>query len=119
MVKAMRLPATYVASVTGGSLHGPDVTVDGAAIDTRLLRPGQLFVAVRGERDGHDFVKAAVDAGAGACLVERPVADGTSIVVTDTFVALTALATAARERLPARVVGITGSVGKTSTKDLL
>ncbi len=119
MVRAMRLPATYVASVTGGSLRGPDLTVDGAAIDTRLVRPGQLFVALRGERDGHDFVEAAVAAGAGACLVERPAGDGTSIVVADTFAALTALATGARGLLPPRVIGITGSVGKTSTKDLL
>jgi UDP-N-acetylmuramoyl-tripeptide--D-alanyl-D-alanine ligase len=115
----MRLTATEVAVATGGSVSGPDVTVDGAGIDSRLIRPGQLFVAVRGERDGHDFVDTALAAGAGACLVERPTTSGTSIVVGDTAAALTALGAAARDRLPDRVVGITGSVGKTSTKDLL
>ncbi|HEV2760623.1 MAG TPA: UDP-N-acetylmuramoyl-tripeptide--D-alanyl-D-alanine ligase [Acidimicrobiales bacterium] len=115
----MRLPVTYVASATGGEAWGPDATVDGACIDTRLIRPGQLFVALRGARDGHQFVDAALAGGAAACLVEHRPPSGTCIVVPDTFAALTDLATGARERLPARVVGITGSVGKTSTKDLL
>jgi UDP-N-acetylmuramoyl-tripeptide--D-alanyl-D-alanine ligase len=116
----MRLRASEIAGATGGAVSGPDVSVDGACIDSRLVRGGELFVALRGARDGHDFVGAAVDAGAAACLVTTGVAGrGTSIVVPDTFVALTELATAARHRLPARVVGITGSVGKTSTKDLL
>jgi UDP-N-acetylmuramoyl-tripeptide--D-alanyl-D-alanine ligase len=80
---------------------------------------GELFVALHGERDGHDFVAAAFEAGAGAGLVDRPVEGGTTILVEDTSAGLTALATSARRRLPDRVVGITGSVGKTSTKDLL
>lgn len=115
----MRLPLTYVAAATAGEVRGPDVMVDGACIDSRLIRPGQLFVALRGARDGHDFVDAALAGGAAACLVDKPPPSGTCVVVPDTFVALTALATAARYRLPRRVVGITGSVGKTSTKDLL
>ncbi len=115
----MRLRATEVAEATGGTLVGPDVTVDGARIDSRLVAGGELFVALRAERDGHEYVDAALDAGAGACLVERPAGRGTSIVVDDTFVALTELATRMRDRLPDRVMGITGSVGKTSTKDLL
>jgi len=119
MVGAMRLRATEVADATGGTLSGPEVTVDGARIDSRLVRGGELFVALRAERDGHEYVEAALDAGAGACLVERPARRGTSVVVEDTFVALTQLATRMRGRLPDRVVGITGSVGKTSTKDLL
>ena len=119
MVGAMRLRATEVAEATGGTLSGPDVTVDGARIDSRLVTGGELFVALRAERDGHQYVDAALDAGAGACLVEQPAGRGTSIVVEDTFVALTELATRMRSRLPDRVVGITGSVGKTSTKDLL
>ncbi len=115
----MRLLASDAARLTGGALHGPDLTFDGAGIDTRTVRAGQLFVALRGARDGHAFIDAAVAAGAAACLVEHPHGATTSVVVADTSVALTALATAARGRLPERVVGITGSVGKTSTKDLL
>ena len=115
----MRLRATDVATATGGKLLGPDVDVDGAAIDSRLLRGGELFVAVRGARDGHDFVGTAFDAGAAAALVTVEVGREPAILVPDTAAALTAVATAARDRLTAKVVGITGSVGKTSTKDLL
>jgi UDP-N-acetylmuramoyl-tripeptide--D-alanyl-D-alanine ligase len=115
----MRLRATEVAEATGGTLSGSDATVDGARIDSRLVQGGELFVALRAERDGHAFLDAALDAGAGACLVEHPAPRGSSIVVDDTFVALTQLGTRMRDRLPDRVVGITGSVGKTSTKDLL
>jgi UDP-N-acetylmuramoyl-tripeptide--D-alanyl-D-alanine ligase len=116
----MRLTASEIAAATNGALSGPEVTVDGACIDSRLVRGGELFVALHGDRDGHDFVDRARRAGAAACLVDRgPTGGGTSIVVADTFAALTALASTARSRLPGRVVGITGSVGKTSTKDLL
>ena len=111
--------ATEVAEATGGTVSGPEVTVDGARIDSRLVSGGELFVALRADRDGHDFAASAFAAGAGACMVDRPVEGGTTVVVDDTAVALTRLATRARERLPERVVGITGSVGKTSTKDLL
>jgi UDP-N-acetylmuramoyl-tripeptide--D-alanyl-D-alanine ligase len=115
----MRLRTTAVAAATGGTLLGSEVDVEGAAIDSRLVRGGELFVALRGERDGHDFVGAAFDAGAAACLVAVDVGREPAILVPDTAAALTALATAARTRLHARVIGITGSVGKTSTKDLL
>ena len=115
----MRLRATDVATATGGKLLGPDVDVDGAAIDSRLLRGGELFVALRGDRDGHDFVGVAFDAGAAGALVAVEVGREPAILVADTAAALTALATSARGRLTAKVVGITGSVGKTSTKDLL
>ncbi|HEX2047696.1 MAG TPA: UDP-N-acetylmuramoyl-tripeptide--D-alanyl-D-alanine ligase [Acidimicrobiales bacterium] len=115
----MRLRATDVAAAVGGKLLGADVDVEGAAIDSRLVRGGELFVALRGERDGHDFVGAAFDAGASAALVAVEVGREPAVVVPDTALALTALAAAARTRLEARVVGITGSVGKTSTKDLL
>src|SRR4051794_446125 len=116
---AMRLTTAEVAAATGGTAYGPEVTVDGACIDSRLVRGGELFVALHGDRDGHDYVGAALDAGAAAALVsERPQREP-SVLVGDTFTALTELATAMRARLPDRVVGITGSVGKTSTKDLL
>ena len=104
----------------GGELLGPDVQIDGASIDSRSVRPGQLFVPIVAERDGHDFIKSALDGGATAYLTSRvdPVG-GTAIRVADTALALADLGRAVRARVPDRVVGITGSVGKTSTKDLL
>jgi UDP-N-acetylmuramoyl-tripeptide--D-alanyl-D-alanine ligase len=115
----MRLRTTAVAAATGGTLLGPDVEIDGAAVDSRLLRGGELFVALKAARDGHDFVEAAFEAGAAACLISAETGREPAVLVGDTFEALTALATAARDRIGGRVVGITGSVGKTSTKDLL
>jgi UDP-N-acetylmuramoyl-tripeptide--D-alanyl-D-alanine ligase len=109
-----------VAAATGGVLRGPDVDVDGAAFDSRALLPGQLFVPLVAERDGHEFVAAAAAAGAPAALASRPVDTSITVVeVADTAAALMALAAWARDRLTAIVVGITGSVGKTSTKDLM
>jgi UDP-N-acetylmuramoyl-tripeptide--D-alanyl-D-alanine ligase len=120
----MRIPASRLAAALHGTLDGPDVELRGLAIDSRIVQPGQLFAAVKGERDGHDFVRAAFEAGAGAVLVERrtpggPDGSGTAIVVPDVAAALGDLARAVRATLPDRVVGVTGSVGKTTTKDLL
>ncbi|MDP9006574.1 MAG: Mur ligase domain-containing protein, partial [Actinomycetota bacterium] len=115
----MRLRTSEVAAATGGHLVGPDVVVDGASVDSRRVRAGELFVPVVAERDGHDFVPAALAAGAAAYLTSRPSQGGTAVVVDDTVAALAALAGYGRSRLPARVVGITGSVGKTTVKDLL
>jgi UDP-N-acetylmuramoyl-tripeptide--D-alanyl-D-alanine ligase len=116
----MELRASEVAQATGGTLVGPDVVVRGVAIDSRLLEGGELFVPIVDARDGHDFVGAALAAGAAAYLTSRsPVEGTTAVIVADTGAALTALGRAARDRLPDRVVGITGSVGKTSTKDML
>jgi len=110
---------SQIAHTTGGTLVGADVEVDGAAFDSRVLRPGQLFVPVRGERDGHDFIDAAVSAGAAATLSARGAVVGLpTVVVDDVDAAFVALGGAARDRLPDRVAGVTGSVGKTSTKDL-
>ncbi|MCZ4535074.1 UDP-N-acetylmuramoyl-tripeptide--D-alanyl-D-alanine ligase [Gordonia terrae] len=116
----MHFRASEVAEAVGGELLGPDVQIDGASIDSRSVRPGQLFVPIVAERDGHDFIKSALDGGATAYLTSRvdPVG-GTSIRVADTALALADLGRAVRARVPDRVVGITGSVGKTSTKDLL
>ena len=109
-----------MADATGGTLRGPDVDLDGASFDSRSLVRGQLFVPLVAARDGHEFVAAAAAAGAPATLASRPVETSITVVdVTDTAAALMALASWARERLAATVVGITGSVGKTSTKDLL
>jgi UDP-N-acetylmuramoyl-tripeptide--D-alanyl-D-alanine ligase len=119
----MRFSARSAAEACGGRLVGDDVALDGAAFDSRTLRPGELFVPLVAERDGHDFIPAALAAGAPAYLTAGPTAGtATAIVVPDTAAALTALGRWARDRLAdgigARAVGITGSVGKTSVKDL-
>ncbi len=117
-----------VAQVTGGSVVAPpgvdpgSVVVDGpVATDSRECGPGSLYVARLGEHaDGHDFVAGAVQRGAVAALVTRPVEGVACVVVDDTQEAFAALAREVVRRLPAlAVIGITGSSGKTSTKDLL
>jgi UDP-N-acetylmuramoyl-tripeptide--D-alanyl-D-alanine ligase len=114
----VRFQASEIASATGGALHGADVEVDGVAIDTRALRPGNLFVPIAAERDGHDFINAAFEAGAAATLTHGASAREPAIAVADTSAALLDVGRLARGRLGALVVGITGSVGKTSVKDL-
>ena len=114
-------PLRQVADVVGGTLHEvvADATVAGATIDSRRVEAGDLFVALPGERvDGHDYVRAAVEAGAAAALVTRDLGVP-GVVVADPAAALGALACWYCTTLPARVVGITGSSGKTSTKDLV
>lgn len=110
------------ARATGGEARMP-WWAGGVAIDSRTLRPGDLFVALRDRRDGHDFVAAALAGGAGAALVSRVPAgvadDAPLLIVPDVLAALSALAGAARARTRARVAAITGSAGKTSTKDML
>ncbi|MFN3722257.1 MAG: UDP-N-acetylmuramoyl-tripeptide--D-alanyl-D-alanine ligase [Paracoccaceae bacterium] len=95
----------------------------GVSIDTRTLQPGDLFVALKDVRDGHDFVAQALSKGAAAALVtHRPAgvgADAPLLVVPDVLQALESLGTFARARTRAKVVGVTGSVGKTSTKEML
>ena len=115
----MRFSTDELAAHLGGTLVGPDVTVDGAGIDSRTIGPGQVFVPVVAERDGHAFIARALDAGAPAYLTEREPVGATAIVVEDTGRALMDLGVAARQRMSGHVVGITGSVGKTTTKDLL
>src|SRR5207248_4392707 len=115
----VKLVASQVAQIVDGAVHGPDVTVDGAAIDSRVLKPGAVFVPVVAGRDGHDFIDAALAAGAAAYLTARDPRGGTAVVVKDTSAALAALGAWARRQLSGPVVGITGSAGKTSTKDLL
>ncbi len=119
----MRFSTAELAAHLGGQLLGPDVTVEGATIDSRTARAGQLYVPIVAERDGHAYIPAALGAGARAYLTARPPLDGapapgTAIVVADTSAALMELGKLARTRVGG-VVGITGSVGKTTTKDLL
>ena len=117
-----------IADAVGGRVHDPagdgaagEVRVTGAPfLDSRAVEVGGLFVAVQGERvDGHEYATAAVAGGAAAVLAGRPV-DAPAVVVDDQVAALGRLATHVLERLPQlRVVGLTGSQGKTGTKDLL
>ena len=115
----MILSTSAIAGVLEGGLHGPDTVVSGASVDSRTVAPGELFVPIVAARDGHDFVAGALAAGAAAYLTARPPAGGTSIVVDDTAAALWALGSYARGLLPDAVIGITGSVGKTTVKDLV
>lgn len=115
----MRFTTDELCDATGGERFGRAAVADGVAIDSRQVEPGQLFVPIVAERDGHDFIGDAISAGASAHLTTGPIEAGTAIRVDDTAAALTAVGRAARDRLPDRVVGVTGSVGKTSLKDLL
>ena len=116
--------AAEAAAATGGSCAGrTDWVALGVSIDSRTIVPGDLFVALQAARDGHDFVAAALARGAAAALVtHRPegvAGDAPLLVVADVQAALEALGRAGRARTRARVVAVTGSVGKTSTKEML
>ena len=111
-------------SALGVDIRGPFAAATGVSIDTRTLAPGDLFVAIAGARDGHDFVPDALAKGSAAAIVAREEADGladagTLLVVDDPLVFMTALGRAARARTGARIVAVTGSVGKTGTKEAL
>ena len=111
------------ATATDGTLQGPSWSASGVSIDTRTLKRNDLFVALKDVRDGHDFVANALEKGAAAALVTH-VPKGVDenaplILVDDVLAALEKLGVAARARTRARVIAITGSAGKTSTKDML
>ena len=110
-----------IAMWTGGQLHGADVEVTGVKVDTRQLQPGDLFVAIKGERvDGHDYLAAAAERGAVAALVSHKVEHALAqVLVQDTTLALGDLASAVRAQRNVRAVGITGSNGKTTVKTLV
>ncbi|MCQ4164388.1 UDP-N-acetylmuramoyl-tripeptide--D-alanyl-D-alanine ligase [Tahibacter harae] len=116
----LNLALSEIATITAGRLLGADAHINGVAVDTRKLQPGDLFVAFKGERvDGHDLLDAAQAAGAVAALVTHPVdASLAQILVADTERALGDLAAAVRAQCAVRVVGITGSNGKTTVKTL-
>lgn len=95
-----------------------DVTFFGANNDSRKVTPGQLFLALSGQRDGHDFIPMALEKGAAAVLCTHCEGDYPAIVVPDTRKALGDIARQERRRLGAKVIGITGSVGKSTTKEM-
>lgn len=96
-----------------------DVEFLGASNDTRTIRPGQLFLALKGVRDGHDFIPQALEKGAAAVLCEHCEGDYPAIVVEDTRIALGKIANGERRRIGMKVVGVTGSVGKSTTKEMI
>ena len=113
--------AKQALAATGGELVGAtDWTCSGISIDTRSICPGDLFVALRDIRDGHEFVPDAMARGAAAALVERSEGlPGSHLKTSDTLDALRAMAAAARDRSDAIRVAVTGSVGKTSVKEAI
>lgn len=109
-------------AATGGTCP-TDWVASGVSIDTRSIEPGDLFVALADIRDGHDFVAQALEKGAAAALVSR-IPDGVSkdaplLLVDDVLIALEDMGRASRARTNAKVIGVTGSVGKTGTKEML
>ena len=110
--------AEDLVAATGGTMAVP-FAATGVSIDTRTLQPGDLFVALVGENgDGHDHVAAALAAGAAGALVHRPT-PGATLLVDDTLTGLWALGSFARARFTGRMLAVTGSVGKTTTKEML
>ncbi|MPZ51276.1 MAG: UDP-N-acetylmuramoyl-tripeptide--D-alanyl-D-alanine ligase [Acidimicrobiia bacterium] len=115
----MRFTISEIARATSGTSIGTEVTVSGVGIDSRSVGVGDLFVPLIAERDGHQFIDAAIAGGAAAYLSSRtPPGDHPAVMVDDTTNALAAIGRFARSRLRGEVIGITGSVGKTSVKDL-
>ncbi len=123
----MRFDAAFLQTATGGVWHDGEASTEDVSIDSRTLPVGALYVALRGERhDGHAFVGAARDAGACAAMVDRKgqeeLGDAAKLpllVVEDTLGALQRLATAHRRRLRAKIIGVCGSNGKTTTKEMI
>ena len=116
-----RLTLKQAAAFCGGWVDPKyeDITFLGANNDTRLIQPGQLFIVLQGARDGHDFIGQAMEKGAAAALCSRKVGDYPCIIVDDPRIALGDIARAERQRIGCKVVGITGSVGKSTTKEMV
>ncbi|MFO8024140.1 UDP-N-acetylmuramoyl-tripeptide--D-alanyl-D-alanine ligase [Thiohalophilus sp.] len=111
---------SQAAEFLGADYPGADVDFRGVSTDTRQIKPGQLFIALKGPNfDGHNFVSEAMEKGAVACLIEKPVKGINGIIVPDTRLALGQLAAQWRRQLSVEVIGITGSNGKTTVKEML
>lgn len=116
-----RITLQQAAQWCGGQIDPKygDVTFFGANNDSRQIQPGELFIALQGERDGHDFIPMALEKGAAAVLCTHCDGDWPAIVVPDTRRALGDIARKERKRIGMKVVGITGSVGKSTTKEMI
>lgn len=113
----MKINLSEIASRCGGHFNGKDAVATGFVTDNREIRPRNVFIAIKGERvDGHDFVPSAFAAGAVAVLVEKPV-HGRYILVDNVVEALAKMALSFRNEFKGPVIGITGSAGKTTTKE--
>ncbi|MDQ5939930.1 MAG: UDP-N-acetylmuramoyl-tripeptide--D-alanyl-D-alanine ligase [Pseudomonadota bacterium] len=117
----IKMTLTDIAACVHGVLFGHDIDINGLSIDTRTLQKGQLYVAISGKNfDGHDFVDNAAHLGAAAVLVHEKIATHLpQILVANTHLALAQIAGAWRERMNLNVIGVTGSNGKTTTKEML
>ncbi len=116
----MKFQLGQVAGALGLNAASPDAVVAGWSVDSRTLAPGDLFFALRGpNHDGHGFVEDALRRGAVAAVVDHPVSSGELLVVADTLAAMERLACWARAKWGGQVVGVTGSAGKTTTKDVI
>lgn len=117
----IKLFLSEIAEKLNGSLIGTDAEIYGVSIDTRTLQAGNLYIAIAGKNfDGHDFVENAKQAGAIAVLTHKKLAtDLSQILVENTHSALGKLAVVWREKVPAKIIGVTGSNGKTTTKEML
>ena len=116
-----RITLQQAALWCGGTINEKykDITFLGANNDTRKLEKDQLFVVLQGARDGHDFIDAAMEKGAAAVLCNHCEKDIPAIIVPDTRIALGQIAAAERQRIGMKVVGVTGSVGKSTTKEMI
>ena len=115
----MELTIEEVADATNGIIYGErDVIITGVSIDTRTLQNGDLFIPLVAERDGHAFVTEALEKNANAYLFSHGEPQHTSVKVEDTLKALQVIAKISRKKITGEVIAITGSVGKTTTKDI-
>nr|MBQ8243967.1 UDP-N-acetylmuramoyl-tripeptide--D-alanyl-D-alanine ligase [Oscillospiraceae bacterium] len=116
-----KITLRQAAAWCGGTVEEKyaDVEFFGANNDTRVLQPGQLFIVLQGARDGHDFIPAAMEKGAAAVLCSQKVGDYPAIYVDDPRIALGSIAREELKRIGSRVVAITGSVGKSTTKEMI
>ena len=116
-----KITLKQAADWCGGTVEEKYAEIEflGANNDTRILKPGQLFIVLQGARDGHEFIPSAMEKGAAAALCSRKVGDYPAIYVDDPRIALGKIAAQELKRIGAKVVGVTGSVGKSTTKEMI